>query len=454
MLDFIRLSISILTAYFFGRIIYLYFCDPKEKYNLISKLHSFLIGLGLTSISFWFYTIATNGYNSNYNIIETGFITIIYLYLRFKKKNIFSSCSNSSGSEFKKSKNKRSLFNYMLIILFSLIAILSLYKCLQFPDGSWDALAMWNFRAKFLALGNENWNRMYFDTFDYSHRDYPLFLPCIIARGYNYIGRIDTFIPMFFSWVFSIICFILPYLYLKKLKNKYFAILAVSILTYSPILFKYSCIQYADTPLAVFILVSMYEFILWNEGNKNLPWIGMLFAGLCIWIKNEGIPWFISYSLFVFYCLYKKEINFTTSIKKFLKLVTVLLPIFISVLFVRYFARSENDIVFGLLDRLKQIFDPERYKIILPYYWLVLKQHFWILFIPVYFLVGFIDKKYNKYKYFLLIILLMFFIYFCVYLVTPHDLFWHIDNSFDRIASVFLPSLVFLGCLLFDYKRE
>ena len=454
MLDFIRFSISILTAYFFGRIIYLYLGEPKEKHNLISKLHSFLIGLGFTSISFWFYTIATNGYNSNYNIFEIGFIAIIYLYFRFKKKNIFSSSSNSSVSEVKKSENKRSLFNYMVIILFCLIAILSLYKSLQFPDGRWDAIAMWNFRAKFLALGNENWNRMYFETFDYSHRDYPLFLPCIIARGYNYIGKIDTFIPMFFSWFFTIICFILPYLYLKKLKNKYLAVLTVCILSFSPTFINYGCVQYADTPLAMFVLLSLYEFILWNEGNKNLPWIGMLFAGLCIWTKNEGIPWFISYSLFVFYCLYKKDVYFTTSIKKFIKLVTALLPIFISVLFVRYFARSENDIVFGLLDRLKQIFDIERYKIIMPYYWLFFKQHFWTLFIPIYLLTGFIDKKYNKYKYFLHIILLMFLIYLFVYLVTPHDLFWHVDSSFDRIASVFLPSLLFLGCLLFDYKRE
>ena len=454
MLYIIRLCISILTAYFLGRTIYLLFCSPKEKNNIISKFHSFLIGLGITSIFFWFYTISTNGYNSNYHIIETSLVTFIYLYLRIRKVNNLFSISKSHSRKNNIAKNKRSLLNYMGIILFSLVAILCLYKCKQFPDGRWDAIAMWNFRAKFLAIGNESWNRMYFNTYEYSHRDYPLFLPCIIARGFNYVGRIDTIIPMFISWFFTILSFILPFLYLIKFKSKYFAILAVCILTYSPKLISYGCVQYADIPIGVFILVSLYEFIVWNEESKNLPWIGMLFAGLCFWVKNEGIPWFISYSLLVLYSLYKKENSFKSSIKKFLKTTTALLPIFISVLFVRYFAKSENDIVFGILDRIKQIFDFERYKIIMPYYWTFIKQHFWILFIPIYLLTGHIHKQYRKYKYLFFIILLMFLIYLFVYLVSPHALYWHVDSSFDRISASYLPALIFLGCLLFNFKKE
>ena len=455
MLYFIRLSTCILAAYFWGRIIFLLFCNPKEKNNIISKIHSFLIGLGFTSISFWLYTIATNGYNSNYHIIETCLIAFIYIYFHLKKgSKLFSLPKTISSRNKNLTEKKRSLINYLAIILFSLIAILSFYKCTQFPDGRWDAIAMWNFRAKFLALGNESWNRMYFDTCDYSHRDYPLFLPCIIARGFNYAGKIDTVIPIFFSWLFTILSFILPFLYLKRFKSKYFAVLAVCILTYSPKLISYGCVQYADIPIGVFILVSLYEFIVWNEENENLPWIGMLFAGLCFWIKNEGIPWFICYCLLIFYCLYKREKDLTSSIKNFLKTIAALLPIFISVLFVRYFAKSENDIIFGIGERLKQLFDYERYKMIIPYYWTFLKQHFWILFIPIYLLAGFIDKKYSKYKYLFIIILLMFLIYLFVYLVSPHDLFWHVDSSFDRISASYLPALVFLGCLLFDFKKS
>ncbi len=455
MLYFIRFFLAFLNAYFFGRIIYIYYCHPKEKHNIISMTHSFLLGLAFTSIFFWFYTISSNGYNSNYHVVETCFVFIIYLFLWIKKGRKTTSFPIIHTTENKKPrKAQRRLINYMTVILFGFIAVLCLVKCLRYPDGTWDALAMWNFRAKFLSIGNEEWNRMYFDTFDYSHRDYPLFLSCIIARSFNFVGKTDTIIPMFFSCFFTIITFFLTYLYLKRLKNKYYSVLAICILTYSPQIIFYGCMQYADIPLAVFILVSLYEFIIWNRRNKNLPWIGMFFACLCIWIKNEGIPWYLSYCLLIFYSLYKKDNNFISSIKNFLRLILASLPIFISVLFVKYFAKSENDIVFGFWGRLKQIFDFERYKLINIYIWWFIKQNFWILFIPIYLLLGFTDKKYKKYKYLFINILLMYLIYIFVYLITPHDLLWHLSTSFLRITIIYLPSLMFLGCLLFNFKKE
>ncbi|MBQ2592084.1 MAG: glycosyltransferase family 39 protein [Candidatus Riflebacteria bacterium] len=454
MLFLIRVFIAFLTAYFFGRIIYCSFCNPKEKHNIISKMHSFFLGLGFTSIFFWFFTIAANGYNSSYYIIEILLVVVIYLYkcVNKKKRLISLHIVNYSGS-INVPQKKRLLINYLVVILFCFIALLCYVNCFRYPDGRWDAMAMWSFRAKFLALGNEEWNRMYFDAFDYSHRDYPLFLPCIIARCYNYMGKIDSGIPLFFSWFFTFISFILVYLYLYRLKNKYYSVLAVCTLAYSPQFIHFGSMQYADVPLAVFILISLYEFIVWNMRNsKNQPWIGMLFAALCFWIKNEGIPWFICYSLLIFYCLYKKEKNLISSIKYFFKLIILVLPVFISVLFVRYFANSENDLVFGICGRLNQLFDFERYEMIMPFVGKFFQQHYWILIILVYLLASFIDKRYEKFKYLLFVILFMYLVFIFVYLITPHDLKWHLDMSFFRITIIYLPSLIFLGCLLFGLK--
>ena len=455
MMYFIRFFISFLTAYFLGRIIYLNFCRPEDKHNNISRYHSFLLGLGFTSIFFWLYTIAANGCNSNYHVVEIFLVAVIYIFygLKKRKRNSFLPKNNNFENPIK-SDNKRQLINYIIIILFCFIAVFCWFRCLRYPDGTWDAMAMWNFRAKFLSLGNEAWNRMYFETLDYSHRDYPLFLPCIIARAYIYSGKEDSNIPLFFSWFFTFSIFILSYLYLKKLKNKYYSIFAVCVLAYSPQLIFYGCMQYADVPLSVFILISLYEFIIWNMKNKNLPWLGMFFAGLCPWIKNEGIPWYIIYSLLIFYCLYKQEKKLKSSIINFLKIIFASLPIYISVLFVRYFANSENDLVFGILGRLKQLFAIDRYEMIMPFVGIFFKQHYWILFIPIYLLAGFIDKRYEKFKYLFFMIFFMYLIFIFVYLITPHDLKWHLDTSFLRITIIYLPSLMLLGCLLFDLKRN
>ena len=223
MMYFIRFFISFLTAYFLGRIIYLNFCRPEDKHNNISRYHSFLLGLGFTSIFFWLYTIAANGCNSNYHVVEIFLVAVIYIFygLKKRKRNSFLPKNNNFENPIK-SDNKRQLINYIIIILFCFIAVFCWFRCLRYPDGTWDAMAMWNFRAKFLSLGNEAWNRMYFETLDYSHRDYPLFLPCIIARAYIYSGKEDSNIPLFFSWFFTFSIFILSYLYLKKLKQMNF----------------------------------------------------------------------------------------------------------------------------------------------------------------------------------------------------------------------------------------
>lgn len=43
---------------------------------------------------------------------------------------------------------------------------------------------------------------------------------------------------------------------------------------------------------------------------------------------------------------------------------------------------------------------------------------------------------------------LMLLIYTAVYVMTPHDLSWHLRSSLDRVLLQFLPSMVWAGLLL------
>ncbi len=463
-MNIIRFFLSCLTAYFFGMVLYRSFYGFKYKRNLISKFHSFFLGLGFTSITFWFFTLATNGYNSNYPIVEFFSVVIIFLYLfiieirnRNKKHKIITNtaknCNNCISTSTLEHSNK-GVLDYIAIIVISLIALLIFFRCLRFPDGIWDAVTMWNFKAKFLASGNDLWSGMFSDYYNYIHRDYPLFLPCMLARIFIYVGGFISLVPLFFSHFFSISCFILSYLYLKELKNKYFALFALCVLAFSPYIIMESRNQYADIPLAVYFLISLYELIIWDMENKNTPWICICFSSLCFWVKNEGIPWFIFYLLFVFYYMYKNGNSIKHCIKCFIKTITISFPVIISILAVRYLANCETDLVLGLSDRLKQVFDINRYLTIIPFIWLFITSHFWIIVIPIFMIFKFIDKKYCTYKYLLFLVLLMYLWYFGVYIITPHELQWHLDTSFFRIVTHFLPSLAFLGCLLFDFKKD
>ena len=501
MLFVVRILLSFFTAYFFGRVIYCHLSSSSEKNTTISRFHSLFLGLGFTSITFWLYTVATNGYNSNYPIVETGFVIIVYLYFYLKKKKSikqnclklhgsFSNCSscqtillnhdmNAFSNNIKASLDKDKLhnkeqkennksFDFIVIILFLLIAFLIFVRCLRYPDGTWDAIAILNLKAKFLACGNEVFTGIFSDYYDYIHRDYPLFLPSLVARGHVYARRITNVIPVLFSFLFSISSFIFPYLYLKKLKSKYYAIFSICLLSFSPYFFYEYGRQYADMPLAVFFLISLYELIKWErERYKSLPWLCFIFSSLCFWIKNEGIPWFLFYSLFVGYYSFKKEFWGTNKNKYFLnqllkeKLLTKFISLFLCVVppllsytLVKFMANSDNDLMKGIFARLGQIFSVERYLLISLYVFHFMKKHLWILVIPIYLLLGFKDKRYRSVSILLLLIVFMIIFYQIMLILTPNDLLWHLESCFTRIFTHFLPSLIFLSCLLFDFKRD
>jgi len=51
------------------------------------------------------------------------------------------------------------------------------------PHGAWDAWAIWNLRARFLAGPGDAWRAAFDDALAWSHTDYPLLLPATVARA-------------------------------------------------------------------------------------------------------------------------------------------------------------------------------------------------------------------------------------------------------------------------------
>ena len=462
MLTFIRLLISYLNTYFLGRIIYCFFCHSKGKQNIVSKFHSFYLGLGFTSIYFWFYTVLTNGNNTYYPILE--YFTIILLYFGIKQKKIkpFGQIANIF-----KTKEKQSLvIDFLAKAIIILIILLCSIRCLHYPEGTWDAIAMWNIKAKFLSCGNEFWTGMFTDCFYYAHRDYPLFLSCIIARSFLYIETVNPIVPMIFSGFFCLSCFILPYLYLKTLKNQFCALFAICLLSFSPNLFHNGCTQFADIPLAVYFLVSLYELIVWDLKTKHQsPCLCIAFSSLCFWIKNEGIPWFITYSLILFYYLYIKQNEYkhnnTSSCKRercifnfVSKPILLFIPSFTASLSLKYLANINNDMLNGIFNRINLVWLCERHLYIISYCWEFLKKHICIVIIPIFIILNLIDIKFKRFTILFLLIGIMYLCYYFMYLLTPYDIQWHLETSFSRIATDFLPSLIFLGCLLFSSQSD
>ena len=192
MITCIKLLLSFLTTYLFGRLLFLTLCNSKDQSSLISKIHSYCLGLYITSLLFWFFTVISNGNIFYYPSIELFSVFIIYLL--YRKYNSIQ--KNKNFCPIKKLKSNLSTI-YILetiigIFILLLVSFLFLIRGLKFPNGTWDAVAMWNLKAKYLCCGNEQWLDFLSQSFSYAHTDYPLFLPCILARTSSYIGEFKS----------------------------------------------------------------------------------------------------------------------------------------------------------------------------------------------------------------------------------------------------------------------
>ena len=187
--------LSILNALLIGITVYNYW--DKNEDTIIRVCNGMYLGLVITSILFWLYTVIGNGQNGLYPAFELLLGMIIWcISCRHARKGKKDVC---------KENNKNSLIDdYIAVVIIILIAVLVLGRLKLYPWGNWDAVAMWNIKASFLANGNEGmWLRMFDNVFDSAHRDYPLALSCIVARGFVFSNSGFWLIPGVYSLFFT-----------------------------------------------------------------------------------------------------------------------------------------------------------------------------------------------------------------------------------------------------------
>src|SRR5258706_6690485 len=69
------------------------------------------------------------------------------------------------------------------------------------PQGDWDAWAIWNLRAKFLAAGDTP-SRAWSAALNSTHPEYPMLVSGFVARSWAYAGSIADAAPIATSYLF------------------------------------------------------------------------------------------------------------------------------------------------------------------------------------------------------------------------------------------------------------
>lgn len=301
--------------------------------------------------------------------------------------------------------------------------------------GSWDAWAIWSLHAKFL-INHEHFNLLFSGAIEGTHPDYPLMLPGLIALYWKLLGQINPYVPLFIAYGTSISLMLICSSAFIQQKRAALGLIIVFILIKQDVLLPFGAMQYADTLLALFFLLSLMLYQLSTEHEEPLlTLLTGFFAASCGWIKNEGLMFFLIFTLlFLFVSFRKKE-------KILLYILGVSLPLFIIFYFKLHFEASSDLFTKKNNDIPQKIFDFDRYKEIWDFMYDYLTKNNQIILYCLLVAI-FLNRRYFK-SFSFIVLSSVFAGYFFIYVITPVNLNWHLSTSFDRLLHQISPAIIY-----------
>ncbi|HEX3130123.1 MAG TPA: hypothetical protein VH394_22500, partial [Thermoanaerobaculia bacterium] len=184
----------------------------------------------------------------------------------------------------------------LLALLIATAGALESYRVLSrsWPEGTWDAVAIWNVRARFLERGYEEVPAD-FKLFERtSHPHYPLLVPGAVATQLVIAGEDDAWVPETTGLAFLLGLGFLTFAVVADSGLLAYAALATALLWGTTMVLKWGGAQGGDLPVAYYflggiaVLASHIPGRRWPSQLPLPPLLGGVFLGLLAWTKNEG----------------------------------------------------------------------------------------------------------------------------------------------------------------------
>lgn len=301
--------------------------------------------------------------------------------------------------------------------------------------GNWDAWAIWNLHAKFLSFNHE-WQQMFsIRIAQWTHSDYPLFLSSLIAFVWKSTGIFEPYTPILIAYLIAIA---IPFVLYASIPSAHQSVLGSGFLIILLIDFNFLSIavsQGADTLLALFYLISLICFY-YQEADHRIAFLTGFFGATCSWIKNEGLLFYLVVSIF-FVCM-----NYGNRKLIYYFILGSVLPLGILVFYKTKYSPGNDLVQNQSIKTLKYLFTPSRYLYIGKYIINTIFLKFPVL-LPCVIISVYLGIRKREFMLFAILTTVLTG-YFFVYLTTPHDLYWHLSTSCERLIHQLYPSLLFL----------
>jgi hypothetical protein len=328
------------------------------------------------------------------------------------------------------------------------------------PLGEWDAWAIWNLRAKFLAQQDATWVGAWspflrdlpgnFGT----HPDYPLLLSGFIARSWALTHSIaGVTVPIAVCALFWTATVAVLVAALAVLRSWTMAMIGGLILLSNAAIALNAPTQYSDIPLSFFIL-STFVLLLLVDARRDAPAYTIALAGFTMgcaaWTKDEGILFAAVTGVAMLSCTLLARLP----ARHFALFASgASLPLSAILYFKVFLATGPGS--WGpltLTSALRQLAEPARYTQILQAFWNETAAmgrgiaHPGIALILLAALLGISRSQLRSplTRTALGVCAVMLAGQFGVYVVTPFDLSWHLGTSLGRVLTQLAPGLTFL----------
>jgi hypothetical protein len=181
--------------------------------------------------------------------------------------------------------------NFAFVAAAVLAVTVFVLSTLANPDGGYDAFAIWNLRARFLARGGEWWRDAFSAKLPWTHPDYPLLVPAVVAMSWAISGSDSVLGPIAIALLFLAATAGVLVATLALLRGRTQALIAGILLLGTGTFTVLGGYQYADVPLAFYILATLALFCLQDQysGTPSLSSLAGAMAGFAAWTKNEGL---------------------------------------------------------------------------------------------------------------------------------------------------------------------
>jgi hypothetical protein len=320
------------------------------------------------------------------------------------------------------------------------VTALFLRHSIRYPDGAWDASAIWNLRARSLFAAPERLADVFSPDLAAQQPDYPLLMPGLIAHAWTALGSWTPAVPIAVSFLFAAAGTVALGAAISARRGPVLALAAVLLLLGTPDLVTLAWNQYADLKLAMLLLVAV---VLADE--RSFAAAGLV-AGLAAFTKNEALLELGTLALAVLIAAGRRA------------LLRFALGAALPLALLEYFKlrwAPPNGLVATTAPRDILLRAPRRLGVVaggfVSQLWDFAHWGCALAFVALAHVAGFRGRRRGSVA--APFIALTLPIFFCIYLVTPWNPAEHMRTSLDRLIFQLWPSMLYLTAAWLDPRR-